>query len=321
MKVEVGSQNVFMDRFALEPKTQRVWGESHATWFTLMGIGGGLFLIAHLANLQTHLGLFLGMPVVDLLSFLAIAVGGLILIGDLGTPLRFWRAVLAPRSSWISRGAIADFVFLAAGGLLVLADLEIGDLHPLRALPWDSRAESGAGLALEIVAVLSAVIVMFYAGQVLAAPRSIPYWHSVAIPTQFVLSSLASSAAIVMLLDVIKDRTVSSGLLWIMVASLALFMAVTAWHLGTRTDAPGKRESLEKLLRGEYRVPLFVGVLGLGTLLPLVLGVIGLAVEGSRDFVAIASFVLTLPAGFGLRLLTLKVGIFPPVRSILPVAG
>jgi formate-dependent nitrite reductase membrane component NrfD len=317
---DLGPQNVFMDRFTLEPKTQRVWGVRHATWFTLMGVGGGIFIVAHLANLQTELGAFLGMPAVDLLSFLAIAVGGVILIADLGRPMRFWRAVLSPRASWISRGAIADFVFLGAGGLLIVADLKLGNTRPLDWLPWDSRAKSGAGLALEVVALLSAAVVTFYAGQVLAAPKAIPYWHSPAVPTQFVLSSVATSASIILLLEVLNDRTVSAGQLWVMVVSLALLLAVTGWHLTTRAEAPGKNVSLDKLLRGEYRVPFLAGVLGVGTVLPLGLGLIGLAAEGARDVVAVASVPLTVPAGFALRLVTLRVGIFPPVRSILPAA-
>ena len=31
-------------RWIMEPKTQNVWGNQHATWFTFMGIGGGLFI-------------------------------------------------------------------------------------------------------------------------------------------------------------------------------------------------------------------------------------------------------------------------------------
>ena len=33
-------QNVFMDQFSLEARTQRVWDINHALWFTLMGLGG-----------------------------------------------------------------------------------------------------------------------------------------------------------------------------------------------------------------------------------------------------------------------------------------
>ena len=40
----------------------------------------------------------------DIVSFVAIAIGGAILVADLGRPLQFWRAFANVRSSWISWG-------------------------------------------------------------------------------------------------------------------------------------------------------------------------------------------------------------------------
>jgi hypothetical protein len=97
---------------------------------------------------------------VDLLSFVVIAVGGLILVADLGRPLRFIRAVMKPGTSWISRGAIADFIFLVTGGILVLPDLTIGAARPLAWLPWDATGSTVGGQVIEVVALLSAAVVL-----------------------------------------------------------------------------------------------------------------------------------------------------------------
>jgi formate-dependent nitrite reductase membrane component NrfD len=134
-----------MDRFVLEPKVQRVWGVPHATWFTLMGVGGGLFLLTRLLGLEDETGTLFGMPLADLISFVAIAVGGLILIADLGKPMRFIRAVVNPRTSWISRGAIADFVFLIAGGLLVLPSLHDRGHAAVRLAAVGRRGDDAGG--------------------------------------------------------------------------------------------------------------------------------------------------------------------------------
>jgi formate-dependent nitrite reductase membrane component NrfD len=315
-KEQLGPQNVFMDRFLLEPKVQRVWDIPHATWFTLMGVGGGLFILARLLNLELALGVWLGLPVADLISFLAIAVGGLILIADLGKPLRFIRAVVNPGTSWISRGAIADFVFLIVGGLLVLPNLALGSARPFSWLPWDASAGNAAGRTLEVVAMLAAVVVTFYAGQVLANPRAIPYWNSAAIPVQFLLSSLALSLAVVMMMEVAKGRPVTAGQLWVIVAFLAGLAASILWHLSTRRDMPGKSHSIERLVRGRHRLTFLGGVLVGGTALPALLALIAIPLDGARDALTVVVFAMLIPAAFFLRLFTLRVGIFPPVRQI-----
>jgi formate-dependent nitrite reductase membrane component NrfD len=316
MPRELGPQNVFMDRFLLEPKVQRVWDVPHATWFTLMGLGGGLFIIARLLDLELSLGIWWGLPAVDLVSFLAIALGGFILIADLGKPLRFIRAVLNPRTSWISRGAIADFVFLLAGGALVVPNLAIGDSRPFSWLPWDASAGNLAGGTIEVVTMLAGVVVVFYAGQVLASPRSIPYWNSADIPLQFLLSSLALSMATLMLMEVVVGRGVSGGQLGLLAGFLAALGGVMVWHLVTRGDVPGKSHSVEALLRGRYRTWFVPGVLVGGTVLPAVLAVAAIPADVARDTVAVIVFAILVPASFLLRLITLRVGIFPPVRHI-----
>lgn len=309
-------ENVFMDRWRLEPKTQRVWGVSHAIWFTLMGVGGGLFILARALDLSSRLGHWFGVPLVDWVSFVAISVGGLILIGDLGRPLRAWRAFVNVRTSVISWGAWADLIFLTLGGLLVLPDLRLGSAQPFESLPWEAEATSGLGQTIEIVAMVAAVVVMVYAGVVLARPRAIPYWHSVNVPLQFLLSSAAISMAVVLTMAVANDVPVTSGDLRILVGFLVALLVTLAVHLLTRTEVPGKRESLDRLLRGRYRSAFVGGVIVVGTIVPLVLSLVALAVDGSRDVLVIVVLALLVVAGFGLRLLTLRVGIFPPVKEV-----
>ena len=309
-----GGQNVFMDQFNLEARTQRVWDINHAVWFTLMGGGGGVFLTGRILNLTEGLGSLLGIPTVDVVSFLAIAIGGAILVADLGRPLQFWRAFANVRTSWISWGAWSDLIFLTVAGLLVLPALSLGSSEPFSGLGWDPHGRDGAGLALEIVAGIAAVVVMTYAGAVLARPRSIPYWNSPAVPLQFVLSSAAMSVAVVMLIEVIAGEPVSAGQMVLLAALTAALLAAMIAHLLDRADAPGKKESLDRLLRGCHR-RVFVGsVVAAGTALPVALALVGAAAPGARDALAVTCCVLLAQGGFLLRLLTLRVGIYPPVH-------
>ncbi|MYJ34482.1 MAG: hypothetical protein F4071_00895, partial [Acidimicrobiaceae bacterium] len=277
---------------------------------------GGVFLAGRILNLTEGLGYLLGIPTVDVVSFLAIAVGGAILVADLGRPLQAWRAFVNVRTSWISWGAWSDLIFLVMAGLLVLPALSLGGSEPFSGLGWDPHGGDGGGLALEIIAGVAAVVVMTYAGAVLARPRAIPYWNSPAVPLQFLLSSAAMSVAVVMLIEVIAGEPVTAGqmvLLGLLTAALTVAVVV---HLLARTDAPGKKESLDRLLRGQYRSMFVWGVFASGTVAPAVLAFAGavVGVSGARDALAVICCVLLVPGGFWLRLLTLRVGIFPPVH-------
>jgi len=307
-------QNVFMDQFSLEARTQRVWDINHAIWFTLMGVGGGVFLVGRILNLTEGLGYLLGIPTVDVVSFLAIAVGGAILVADLGRPLQAWRAFVNVRTSWISWGAWSDLIFLVVAGLLVLPALSLGGSEPFSGLGWDPHGGDGGGLALEIIAGVAAVVVMTYAGAVLARPRAIPYWNSPAVPLQFLLSSAAMSVAVVMLIEVIAGEPVGSGQMVLLGLLTAGLTVTVVGHLLARTDAPGKKESLDRLLRGQYRSMFVWGVFAGGTVAPAILAFVGAGASGARGALAVICCVLLVPGGFWLRLLTLRVGIYPPMH-------
>jgi formate-dependent nitrite reductase membrane component NrfD len=297
---------------------QHEWDLYHATWFTLMGIGGGIFLLARLMRLERGLGVWLGLPVVDPVSFAVITVGGLLLIWSLGRPLRFLRAVLKPGTSWISRGAIADFVFVALGGVLILPGLTLGGTTPFAWLPWDPWASTTAGRVIEGGALASAVVVIVYAGLVLADKAAVTFWRSWAIPVQFVLSSLAMSMATVMVLQTLNDTPIETVECGLLATGLALLLAAILWHLMTRTAQPGKAEALARLA-STFTGAFWGGVMTGGTLLPMLLAVVGLATPAARDALGLLCLGLTVTGGFLLRLVTLRVGYFPPVSGVLRV--
>jgi formate-dependent nitrite reductase membrane component NrfD len=295
---------------------QHEWDLYHATWFTLMGVGGGVFLVTRLLGLERLTGVWLGLPVVDLVSFVVISVGGVILLWSLGRPLRFLRAALRPRTSWISRGALADFVFLVAGGALVLPGLTLGSSAPFAWLPWDPWATTRLGKGIEIAALLSSAVVIVYAGLVLADKAAVPFWRSAAVPTQFMLSSLAMSVPTAMTLQVLYGTPIDARPCWLLAALLALLLPAIAWHLSTRRETPGKTESLQRL--GTKYGPLFyAGVLGAGTVLPLLLAVLAAVAPAARGALGIACLVLTVAGGFFLRLVWLRVGYFPPISGAI----
>jgi formate-dependent nitrite reductase membrane component NrfD len=297
---------------------QHEWDLYHATWFTLMGIGGGIFLLARLMRLERGLGVWLGLPVVDLLSFVVISVGGLILIWSLGRPWRFLRAVLKPGTSWISRGAIADFVFVVLGGALIVPGLTLGGARPFAWLPWDPWASTGIGGAIEGVALAAAAIVIVYAGLVLADKAAVTFWRAWAVPAQFVLSSLAMSMSTVMVLQTLAGTPIEERECWLLAAFAVLLLATIVWHVTTQTAKPGKSEALARLFT-TYGVAFWAGAVVAGAVAPALLAMLGAIAPGARDAIGVMTLILTVAGGFLLRLLTLRVGYFPPVSGVLRV--
>jgi formate-dependent nitrite reductase membrane component NrfD len=262
--------NPFTGRWIIEPKIQNVWGNQHATWFTFMGIGGALFINRMLLDIE--LGRIWGMTWADILSLVLIGVGGLILIADLGKPFRLLRAFLNPRTSWISVGAICDFVFLGFAGLWTLADLEIPGSLSLTGLPW--HGDAALGLAFQVIAALSAVIVIVYPGLVLTSSPSIPFWNNAMIPAQFLVNAFASAFGLGLIYSAVATVDASTLTTWLAVTAvlLAASLLLQIGHLlnGQYSHIAG-RFSVRRLVAGDLQLVYLGGVILAGLIVPLAL--------------------------------------------------
>ncbi len=280
--------NPFTGRWIMEPKTQNVWGNQHATWFTFMGVGGGLFINRMVFGIE--MGRFLGMTWADILSLVLIGVGGLILIADLGKPLRLLRSLLNPRTSWISVGAIADFTFMGLAGLWTLADFNVGGggLN-LTGLPW--HGDGTLGLVFQVVAALAAIVVITYPGLVLASSPSIPFWNSTLIPMQFLVNGFASGLACGLIYAAIAPSDVTGDVLtgWLSLTTgmlvLSVFLQIAHVLNGTYTHVAAK-VAVRRLLSGNLQVAYLGGVMLAGLVIPLALITYALSASGSNASMA-----------------------------------
>jgi formate-dependent nitrite reductase membrane component NrfD len=270
--------NPFTERWIMEPKIQNVWGIQHAIWFTMMGIGGALFINRMLLGIE--LGKIFGMTWADVFSLILIGVGGLILIADLGKPLRLFRAVLNPRTSWISVGAICDFIFMGFAGLWTLADLDIPGVLTLTGLPW--HGNSPLGMAFQLAAALAAVIVIVYPGLVLASSPSIPFWNSALIPIQFLINGFASAFAFALVYAAVASPAVGGGTVrtWLQIeialVVLSVFLQV-AHLLNANYTHVAARVASRRLVQGNLQLAYLGGVLIAGLVVPAALAAFALS--------------------------------------------
>lgn len=297
--------------WVMEPKAQNIWALPHASWFFAMGIGGALFINRVLFGIE--MGRLFGIALADLLSLALIAIGGLILIADLGKPLRVLRALMNPRTSWISVGAICDVVFLLVGGLWILADIEWGGSRPLASLPW--AGNSPLGILFQVVAGISAFVVIIYPGLVLAYSPSIPFWNTTLIPLEFLSFAFASALALGLisaLWAAVPAAVLSQWLfaeLFLLAAS-ALFLI--AHLLNGRTSHPAAKLSVKRLMSGELRGAFLLGTILLGLALPALFTFYGLLLGGASHYSILAIGAAILVGNWFSKYAVIKAGIYAP---------
>jgi formate-dependent nitrite reductase membrane component NrfD len=267
------------DRFAPHLVVQPHWRGPHALWFWAMGLGAGTFMVRHVFSLADT-GTVLGLSLLDVIGLVLVAIGGLILILDLGRPERVLKALKRPDRSWIARGAIADFVFLIVGAIYVLPGWFPG-------LPWTDAPFLQANLAAQVmigICFVAAALIIAYPGMVLYESLSIRLWHSALVPAQFIAHALASSLGLTLLVLALGGRLAGAqtalavGFLVALVATLGL----THMYVVERAHehSPAARAGLQRLLHGAMAGHFWTSVLA-GFGVPTVLTLIALAAPGA----------------------------------------
>jgi formate-dependent nitrite reductase membrane component NrfD len=272
----------------------------------LAGLGGGTFLFSFTLllldkyNDAARLGAIVG-PLLVLL-------GSLMVISDLGSPIRAYRLFTTPArlsSSWMIRGAwiLAAFIFLGLAYALPAFRL-------LDWLPW-SRA-SGLGQGIGIAAAFLAIIVTVYPGLLLGVIKSIPLWNTSALPPLFFLSGLNAGSAAFILLSLPFTSTIGVDGFHLLGAIDAVLLILLLVVLGAYIEIVRQSGTTAATSVHLLKTPLFIGgAIVAGLLLPLgmlIFSTFVVDVPTIRVLDSIAG-VLILSGGLILRLNVVKSGV------------
>lgn len=295
------------DRFAPHLVPQPYWRGPHALWFWAMGLGAGTFMVRHVFSLADT-GTVLGLSLLDVIGLVLVAIGGIILILDLGRPARVLKALKRPDRSWIARGAIADFVFLIVGGIYVLPGW-------FKGLPWTDAPFLDANLFAQVligIAFVAAALIIAYPGMVLYESLSIRLWHSALVPAQFIAHALASSIGLTLLVLAIGGRLeqVQTELAIGFLVSLVATLGITHMYVVERAHehSPAARAGLHRMLRGVMAGHFWTSVL-VGFGVPVILTLVALASPAAGPALLATGGALSVLGSLQFRYAQLRSGI------------
>ena len=281
-------------------RPQREWIEGRgllvvvAHFFSGVGAGVWLFSLA----LDYDAGLIISIVVMTVLA------GGAHL-AFLGRWQRFWRMILRPHSSWISRGLLGIALFLAGAVLYVLPGVR----------------DTTFGSAMLALSILGAALILVYKGFVYLVSKAIPFWSISLLPLLYIAYALRGGAALLLIAaaaagDVFDIDLLEAIKLWVVVSSAVLLLLYLAL---ANNAGPAAKRSLQELVAGRLSPAFYGGTIFLGLVIPIVLGAIGSTAglwRGLLAFVGLSS----LAGDFFVQYCIVKAGIYLPIVGELPPA-
>ncbi|MDR1604283.1 MAG: polysulfide reductase NrfD [Gracilibacteraceae bacterium] len=275
------------------------WGWMLAADFFFAGMGAAAVAAA---GVLTFAAPGLSSPLVGAVGAVGVGIGALLLILELGKPLRAWRVFTNPK-------AILTFgawnMTLTAGLGFVLASFAF----PI--FPW-----AGVAILEKLVAglcVLCGLIVAAYPGVLLARHKARPFWHGPGLIPLFLLSSLATGLALHLLCNaalpapnqaLVQPLAVGTALLLLLQAVLWVAYVYVKRSTGTEHEVA----AAERWAKGDL-APGFGLFLAGGMVLP------GLLVGLSAPALQVGGALLALGGGALMRLWVIKGG---ENRTFLP---
>jgi len=269
-----------------------VWGVYIATFLFLAGVGGGLVILAALADLGTIPGLRLyrrGLLLGALASFIA---SGFMILMDLGQPLRVLNIIF---SANVSSPFVWDFACLALSVIVAAIYL----------------FTKPGGKWLPVIAGSLAALLIIVEGWILSMSVGGALWHGGMIPVLFLVEGVMAAAAITLIVQ--SDPQVSGWLRNVLLVALPIlvvlnFLDLAAISYAGETDA---QAATTVFLTGSL-APLFWGHILLGIALPFV---ILAAARANRTALFIAAGLLLLGV-FAAKLILLIAGQAIPFSQV-----
>jgi formate-dependent nitrite reductase membrane component NrfD len=216
-------------------------------------------------------------------------------------PLKLWRMVLNPRTSWISRGLILTACFIVFGAVQLFLSY---------------RLPGAAGeTAFKALTGIMAFALIIYSGFTVSSVNSIPFWNSALLPVLFLSWSILSGLALVTTMALgssgVDIKVAEAGIRISIIVTLILM----AFYLWNATYAgPTARHSVRGLTKGLPALLSLVGVGLCGIIIPLALSLLNyLTGKTPAHWLSILVLICEVVGGLSFTYCVLKLGFYSPL--------
>ncbi|WP_413723985.1 cytochrome c nitrite reductase subunit NrfD [Sodalis sp. RH16] len=260
-----------------------VWDWPIAVYLLLIGISSGMVIIAVLLKRYILVANAADDGVIKATTIIApltVILGLVILIFHLARSWTFWYLmVFYNPHSIMSLGVMLFQIYMAVLILWIIAIYQ-AKISDIINLAWVSRlvrliAKGERGL--DIIMIFLAVLLGVYTGFLLLALKSYPLLNNPVLPLLFLASGLTSAVAMAILCGLMfyKQSVHSPSLAFIHKLELPLiimeFGLLAVFFIGLIFGGGQKEVAAATALRGFWGAVFWLGVMGLGILLPIAL--------------------------------------------------
>ena len=278
------------------PQTEWIERRGLLMWLAEVsgGLGAGLYLVS--LYFDSLWGMFISWLVIILLK------GGFHL-AYLGKPLRFWRMLWKPQTSWIARGLIFVILFIGFGAIQLAFSY------------WLPGAVGE--IVFKVLAGIMAFGVAIYTGFAMNYVNGIPFWNSALLPVLFVVCGILSGFGIVTGIGLAGggvDLIAECGSRIFLIAS-ALLILIYIWS-ATYMGLAAKHSVIE-LIRGHIAPIFWIGVALCGIVIPIVMSLSSYFAGGASARLLIAAITSDMIGAFSLKYCILRVGIY---NALIPAS-
>lgn len=253
-------------------KEKYSWGWPIACYLFLGGLGGGMTILAAIADLFFGVGDVFALALI--VAAACVGLGCFFLIFELSRPLQFWR-VFSTQKAILTFGAWMLLILIAVDAIYFSFWPEF--------IPWASP--DGAPVFMGAIALVLACGVVLYTGIMLSSLKARAFWNTPALPVLFTISALSTGAAANSLLAGLwpyagSAETVESvhailHTLDIVLVVFELIVVLLYVVMMYTSSNPTARRAAGRWISGSYSTAFWAGLVAIGLVLPLAFYILG----------------------------------------------